>query len=165
METLWQRFDITTAGLYRSPEYDQEVARIAIANGEAIYELQINLWIDELTRSQMQGSYYFEALKVLLTSEYRECDLQICSVLDRQARISIRKPFFTGSTGDVERLTPKPVATSRDHSIPNIVHYQTVTYGLNDQEKAGQSEWTKKWCPTDDSEASKEEPEERHKEH
>ena len=30
---------------FRSPEYDREVARVAIANGEAIYELQINLWM------------------------------------------------------------------------------------------------------------------------
>jgi hypothetical protein len=114
---------ITPQQDFKSQEYDEEVAYAAIVNGEKVYAKQIDLWVDELIRSEMKGSYYFEAIKVLLTSPYRECELRISSVLDRKDnRMSIRKPFSTGATGDVQRLEKEAVAASKDHSVPEIIH-------------------------------------------
>ena len=87
-------------------KYDQEVSSSAIARGKQVYKSSVHNWIDKLKASEMQGSYYFEALKVLLSSQYREWELKLCSVEDRRGqRLSVRNPHFTGAEGDIMRLT------------------------------------------------------------
>ena len=100
----------------------------AVAEGEQVYRSSILYWIDKLKASEMQGPYYFEALKSLLSSEYRECELKICSVADRKCRrLSVRKPHFSGAKGDVERLPGAPVASGYDHSKPRVEEYKDET--------------------------------------
>jgi len=108
----------------RNPKYDREVSSAAIAKGRQIYKKSVFNWIDKLKASEMQGSYYFEALKVLLSSQYREWELKICSVEDRRGqRLSVRKPHFTGAVGDIMRLTKVAVAHKCDLAKPTIIEY------------------------------------------
>ena len=84
----------------RDQKYDQTMSLAAVAKGEQVYRSSVLYWIDKLKASEMQGPYYFEALKSLLSSEYRECELKICSVGDRKdQRLSVRKPHFRGAKG------------------------------------------------------------------
>ena len=86
----------------RDQKYDETVSLAAVAEGEQVYRSSILYWIDKLKASEMQGPYYFEALKSFLSSEYRECELKICSVEDRKdQRLSVRKPHFSGAKGDI----------------------------------------------------------------
>ena len=129
----------------RDQKYDQTVSLAAVAKGEQIYRSSVLYWIDKLKASEMQGPYYFEALKSLLSSEYRECELKICSVGDRKdQRLSIRKPHFSGAKGDIERLPGAPVAHGNDFSKPTIVEYKDDTLKQDNDSEQERTSFEKK---------------------